>query len=176
MSQTKQLAIAKEVEGMRAAMFKKEIGSKLTHLEAQSVRMRIEQDIEDATNRLSELKHDLQSKEAERQAFMDNWRNQVLESLINVRAEAGKTGEGMAKASLLNDLIVLTAPEDGVVLDVAKRSVGSIMREAEPFITILRTGVPLVAEITVNSSDVGYTRVGDDVVIKDDAFPYQRHG
>jgi len=175
-SQSKQLDIAREVEGMRAAMYKKEIGSKLNHLEAQSARMRIEQDIEDSSNRLSELKHDLQSKEAERQAFIDQWRHQVLESLINARAEASKTGEGVTKAALLNDLIVVTAPEDGIVLDVAKRSVGSIMREAELFVTIMRSGVPLVAEISINSTDVGYTRVGDEVILKVDAFPYQRHG
>jgi HlyD family secretion protein len=172
----KQLVIAKDVEGMRSAMLEKQVGSRLNYLEAQSGRMRIEQSLQLATNRLNELQHDLQSKRAERQAFVDQWRNQVVEELVARRNEASKVGEGMAKASLLNDLVVLTAPQDGIVLDVAKRSVGSVLREAEPFITIVPTDATMIAEIMINSSDVGYTKSGDETVIKIDAFPYQRHG
>jgi HlyD family secretion protein len=76
----------------------------------------------------------------------------------------------------MNDLVVLTAPEDGVVLDIAKRSVGSVLHEAEPLITLVPKMSPLIAEIMIHSADVGYTRVGDEVVIKVDAFPYQQHG
>jgi HlyD family secretion protein len=76
----------------------------------------------------------------------------------------------------MNDLVVVTAPADGVVLDVAERSQGSVVREAEPLVTIIPSNATLIAEIMINSSDVGYTKAGDDVVIKVDAFPYQRHG
>src|SRR5262249_16442159 len=69
-----------------------------------------------------------------------------------------------------------TAPEDGIVLEVAKRSVGSVLQEAEPLVTMVPTGTPLIAEVMINSSDVGYTKLGDEVVMKVDAFPYQRHG
>ena len=175
-SQSKQLVIAKDVEGMRSAMLEKQVGSRLNYLEAQSARMRIEQNLQLAANRLNELQHDLQSKQAEKQSFIDQWRHQVLDDLVTKRNEAAKIGEGMAKASLINELVVLTAPQDGVVLDVAKRSVGSVLREAEPFITLVPSNAKMVAEVMINSSDVGYTKSGDEAVIKIDAFPYQRHG
>lgn len=171
-----QLKVAKEVEAMRAAMAEKQIGSKLNHLEAQAGRMRMEQDYTESENRLTELRHDLQSKEAERQAFTDQWRNQILDQLIAARTEATKLGEGISKASLLNDLVVVTAPEDGVVLDIAKRSVGSVMREAEPLMTVVRTNAKIIAEVMISSADVGYAKPGDDVVVKVDSFPYTRHG
>src|SRR5262249_29100877 len=66
--------------------------------------------------------------------------------------------------------------EDGVVLEVAKRSVGSVMREAEPLITMVASNSPLIAEVTIASADVGYTHPGNPVKVKVDAFPYQRHG
>jgi hemolysin D len=138
--------------------------------------MRIDQNLQLALNRLNELQHDLQSKQAERQAFKDQWRNQIVEELVARRNEASKVGEGLTKASLINDLVVLTAPQDGIVLDVAKRSVGSVLREAEPFITIVPTNATMIAEVMINSSDVGYTKAGDEAVIKIDAFPYQKHG
>jgi len=175
-SQAKQLVVAKDIEAMRATSLEKQIGSRLNYLDAQSSRMRLEQSLQSAGNRLSELHHDLQSKEAERQAFIDQWRHQVLDSLVTARNEAAKIGEGISKASLVNDLVVITAPEDGIVLSVAKRSVGSVMNQAEPLITIIKSDAPLVAEVMISSSDIGYLKLGDEAVLKVDAFPYQRHG
>jgi HlyD family secretion protein len=175
-SMEKQLVIAKDIEGMRSQMLQKQVGSRLNYLDAQSNRMRIEQTLQLAGNRLSELGHDLQSKEAERQAFIDQWRHQILDTLVATRSEASKVGEGISKASLVNDLVVVTAPEDGVVLNVAKRSVGSILNGAEPLITIIKADAPLVAEVMIPSGDIGYIKTGDEVVVKVDAFPYQRHG
>lgn len=172
----KQLDYAKELESMRAALLQSQNGSKLNYLDAQTLRVKTERDYQDAANRLVELQHGVLSKQAERQSFIDEWHRQLLENLVSVRTEAARTNEGMTKASLLNDLVVVTAPADGVVLDVAKRSVGSVMREAEPLVTIVPSDAPLVADIVINSADVGYVRQGDEVVLKVDAFPYQRHG
>lgn len=175
-SQAKLLAVAKDVEQMRSSMLEKQVGSRLNFLDAQANRMRIEQAYTSADNRLTELEHELQSKRAEKQAFMDQWRNQILGDLIATRTEAAKISEGVAKAALMNTLVSVTAPEDGVVLDVALRSEGSVLREAEPLITIIPSHTPLVAEIMIASGDVGYAKAGEDVVVKVDAFPFQRHG
>lgn len=175
-SLAKQLGYAQELEQMRAQLLQSQNGSKLNYLDAQSLRVRTEREFQDAENRALEMQHALQSKQAERQNFIDDWRRQIIESVAAASSEADKVTQSQAKASLINDLVVVTAPADGVVLDVAKRSVGSIIREAEPLITIVPSDVPLVADIVINSSDVGHIHGGDDVVVKVDAFPYQLHG
>jgi HlyD family secretion protein len=175
-SQAKQLVIAKEVESMRSQMFAKEVGSRLNYLNAQAGRMQIEQAHQDAANRLTEQRHDLQSKRAERQAFVDGWRQKILEDLVAARTQTEQVGEGVSKAGLLNELVTVTAPDEGIVLDIPKRSVGSIMREGEPLISIIPTNSKIIGEIMVNSKDVGYAKPGDLVVIKVDSFSYQRHG
>ncbi|MGE4063264.1 MAG: HlyD family type I secretion periplasmic adaptor subunit [Rhodospirillaceae bacterium] len=172
----KQLVIAKDIEAMRSQMFAKEVGSRLNYLSAQSARLQIEQAHTDAVNRLTELRHDLQSKRAERQAFIDGWRQKILEDLVSARTTAEQVGEGISKAGLLNDLVTVTAPDDGIVLDIPKRSVGSIMREGEPLISLIPTNSRMIGEIMVNSKDVGYAKPGDHVVIKVDSFSFQRHG
>ncbi len=171
-----QLEINKEVETMRLSLLKSEYGSRLNYLAARADRTRAERELEEADNRLPELFHTLESKRAEKETFLSEWRRQLLENLVSVRTEMAKLGEGLSKAARMNELVVLKSPEDGVVLDVAKRSVGSVMREAEPLITIVPSNATLIAEISITSSDVGYTKTGDDAVIKVDAFPYQRHG
>jgi HlyD family secretion protein len=173
---TRQLAIAQDIENMRSTLLQSQSGSKLQLLESYSVRLRAERDQNEAADRLKEMQHMMQAKRAERQAFIDQWRGAVLEEIDRVRSEASRTKEALAKAERMHDLVAVIAPEDGVVLDMARRSVGSVLREAEPLMTLMPSSAKLIAEVLVSSSDVGYPKAGDEVVVKVDAFPYQRHG
>lgn len=175
-SLSKQLDYARQMEAMRSALYQSQNGSKLNLIDAQTLLVRTQREYQDAVNRLVEQQHDLQSKEAERQNFIDEWRRQLSESLVNARTEADRVHEAAAKASLINDLVEVTSPADAVVLDVAKRSTGSIVNAAEPLFTLVPSDAPLVADITISSADIGYLRTGDEVVVKVGAFPYQRHG
>jgi HlyD family secretion protein len=125
---------------------------------------------------MQELRHGLESKRSERQGFIDDWRRQLLEEVARVRGELARVEEALTKATRLAELTVVTAPADGTVLEVARRSVGSVMREAEPIVSIVPAGAPLIAEVTLRSADIGHARAGDPVVVKIDAFPFQRHG
>lgn len=176
MSLAKQLDISRDVEQMRAALSQSQAGSKLQYMDAQSFRMRSERDFQNTVNHLVELQHDLQAKQAERQSFIDEWRRQSLENLVNAQTELAKINEQITKAKLVNDLVVITSPEDGMLLDVAQLSVGSIVGGGERLMTIMPSKTNLVAEIMLSSRDIGYVRAGDEAVVKVDAFPYQRHG
>ncbi len=175
-SLTQQLSVAREVEGMREALYRGQTGSKLNYLESQAVRMRAERDLRAAAMQLNDAQQAVRTIRADRQDFADGWRRELLESLVKLRADAASVDEALTKATRLTDLVALTAPEDGVVLDVAKRSVGSVLHEAEPLVTLVPAGASMIAEIAIGSSDVGYARAGDSVVVKVDAFPYQRYG
>jgi HlyD family secretion protein len=170
-----QLNIAKDVEGMRSSLWKNKLASKLQLLDAQSLRLRAARDHQDSVDRITELRHITRSKRAERQAFIEEWRRALLEDLVTKRTEAARLRESIVKAAKLRDLVQLTAPEDGVVLEVAKRPAGSVLREAETLITLVPSNATLIAEIMIGSSDVGYTKPGNPVAVKVDAFPYQRH-
>lgn len=171
-----QLDIARQIEAMRGELFKGNTGSKLSYLEAQAARMGAEKEFQAQTNKSTELQQTLKSAEAERQTFVDSWRRELLEDLAKARSDYSKVTENLTKATRLNDLVALTAPQDGIVLDIAKRSVGSVLHEAEPLITLVPLNTPLIAEVMISSADVGYTKPGDEVVVKVDAFPFERHG
>ena len=171
-----QVLVARELEAMRAKLFASQIGSKLLFLESQAGRLRAEREYQSAYNRLTELRHEIDARRAERRAFIGTWRTDLMQDIARTRAELTKVEDALTKAARLHQLIVLTAPEDAVVLDIAPRSAGSVLREAEPLITLLPANAGLIADTMVESQDVGYVRAGDPVVIKVDAFPYQRHG
>jgi hemolysin D len=175
-SMLQQLEVAREVEAMRARLYRLQVGSKLNHLDSQVVRMHNDRDVEEATTRLDELTHSLAAKQAERQVFQDDWRRQLLEELVKARSEFAAIAASLSKATRLGEFVSLTAPIDAVVLDVGKRSIGSVVQAAEPLITLVPAHADLVAELMIGASDVGYAHIGDEVAIKMDAFPYQRHG
>jgi HlyD family secretion protein len=172
----KQVDLAKEVETMRSNLFRAQLGSKLTYLEAQAARVRAEHDLQAAAVTASALQREKRSTLSERQSFVDGWRHDLLESLVKAAADTASVNEALTKANRFNDLVELTAPQDGVVLEVAKRSVGSVLNAAEPLITMVPSDAALIADISLSSADIGYVKVGDPTVIKVDAFPYQRHG
>ena len=172
----KQLSVAQDVENTRNSLMESRTGTKLQYLESQASRVRAERDLADTVNRLVELQHGLQSLRAQRQGYIDDWNRQLLEDLSKARAELSKIEESTTKATRMHDLVVLTAPEDGIVSDVAKRAEGAVLNGGEPLVTLVPMNTPLIAEIAITSGDVGYVKIGDFVQIKVDAFPYQRHG
>ncbi|MDB5381072.1 MAG: HlyD family type secretion periplasmic adaptor subunit [Rhodospirillales bacterium] len=173
---TQQAELARDVETMRADLAERQVGSRLNLLAARSQRIHAEHDLAQARNRIAELRHALLAKQAERQSFINDWQRLLMEEAIRIRAELARVDEQLGKARRLGDLTAMVAPQDGIVLEVARRSVGSVLREAEALITIVPLGVPLIAEITLRSADIGHARPGDPVVVKVDAFPFQRHG
>ncbi len=172
----KQVEISRDLEKMRSELMATQSGSKLNYLDAVSNRLRVEQEYQTAINHLTELGHSLQAKQAERQTFIEEWHRDLLEELVKLRTQSTSLDESLTKATRINDLVVVTAPQDGVVLDVANRSVGSVLQGGEPLVTIVPSDAALIANISISSADVGYTTPGNDVAIKVDAFPYQRHG
>jgi hypothetical protein len=166
-----QLEVVKVVEAMRGSLYQKEVGSKLNYLDAQEGRMHAERESADMIAHLNELQHYLESSEASRQVFTDEWHRQQLEELSKARDEFSKISANLAKARRLSDLVVLTAPSNGIVLEIARRSVGSVLNAAEALVTIIPTDAPLIADVMISSGDVGYAKPGDEVMIKVDDLP-----
>lgn len=172
----RQLSVVDELVTMRETLLKSETGSRLNALDARNLRIRTEREYNGAINKQIETRHALASRLAEQRAFAETWRRETLEDLASARDEAAKVNEELVKASRLRTLVELVSPADAVVVDVAKRSLASVLREAEPLITLVPADSPLMAEIDLASADVGYAKAGDPVRVKVDAFPYQRHG
>ncbi|MBR0651499.1 HlyD family type I secretion periplasmic adaptor subunit [Roseomonas terrae] len=170
------LDVLRELEGIRTQLLATQTGSRVTLLETRSSRLDLEGRLERQRANLDELAHDVLRIQAERRAFLEDLRQQMFEELVRVRAERDASQEELAKAELRRSMVVLTAPTDAVVLEVAARSVGSVVREAEALFTLVPTDAVLEAELTIAPADVGRLAVGQRVRLKLDAFPYQEHG
>jgi len=170
------LTVIEEVEAIRRQSQQRQTGSLLNLLEARSERLRVRDDLTALQDREREAGHELKAVQAERSAFIDEWRRKAAEELVEQTRQRATLVEQIAKAERRRSLVTMTAPVDAVVLEVAKRSVGSVVKEAEPLVTLVPSDVPLEVEADIPSRDVGLVRAGDTVRVKLDAFPFQRHG
>lgn len=166
----------KEIETMQEKMVAQKIGAPLQLLEAQQRSKEVERDLELTRSREQEIRRELSAFESERVAFEKNWRQKAMEDMLTLSRERDAVKEQLQKADKRSRLVTLVSPADAVVLEIAKLSPGSIVKEAETFFTLVPLNVTLEAEVHIDSTDVGYIKLGDAVHVKLDAFPFQRHG
>ena len=70
----------------------------------------------------------------------------------------------------------MVAPMDASVLDIPKRNVGSVLREGEMLMTLVPADASLPFDAALETKDVAYLHVGQQVRIKFEALPYQQYG
>ncbi len=171
-----QLEVSASIEAMQENLLNLQTNSKLEFLAAKSTRLRAERDFREAKERLVELQHRIEMAQAQRESFVQEWRRTVLEELNRCRSEEAQVDAGLKKSERINSLVTIIAPEDGMVIELASRSVGSIVRDAEPLVVMVPSSAPLICEVEISSTEVGEVSVGDAVLVKVDAFPFQRFG
>ena len=173
---TKRLASAREIEDMENAMQKQGNSSRLRLLQARDQRLALENELQNAVNQQEVLARQAAISKAELDAYQRDRRRKITEELSTVQADYSAMAEQIAKAARMSRLDEMRAPVDAVVLKVAERSVGSVVKEAEPLITLVPLDAPLEAVVHITARDIGYVRPNDRARIKIDAFPFQKHG
>lgn len=176
MALNQRVKVLREMETMTDDLVSKKLAVKGRLLDAKDRLLEAERSMELARNRQLEIRRDLAAVEAEKISFETGWRQKMLEELLAVSRERNTLKDQLQKAARRQSMVVLTAPADAVVLEIAKLSQGSIVREAETFFTLVPIGEVLEAEVRIDSPDIGYIKMGADAHVKIDAFPYQKHG
>lgn len=175
-SLARQLTTLREIEAMREQLFRSQHGSRLNLLTARNSRLETERNLDMAAKRAIELRHQIEGAVASRDSYTAEWRKSLTKELIDVKREHDSLYEKLVVAERRQALVVLRAPADAVVLDVAPKAVGSVVRSAESLVTMVPLDAPLRASVNVRTQDIGFIRIGDKAVLKLDAFPFQKHG
>lgn len=173
---TAMMEIMGEMVNMRAQLHDKQYGSKLQLLDAQQRFLQLQSDQRRLDRQAEELRHQIEGARSDRQAYVGGWRRDLAESMAKIRDQRQRVREQLAKANRVNALVELRAPVDAVVLDIPRRIPGSVVKEAEPVLSLVPAGDKLEAEVLINARDIGRLRPGDRVRVKLEAFPFQRHG
>ena len=127
-------------------------------------------------NALPSYESQLASNHAQRQAFIDQWHQQISEEYNTSEQNLTTAKEQFEKVKRMQDYYELVAPCDAVVHEVAKYAIGSAVREAEPVIMLIPKEEDFIMEIEIPAKDVGKVKVGDRVTVKLNPYPFQTWG
>lgn len=170
------LGIAKNIVGMREELLKSEYVTKQSALLATDARLELEASVVGAESGASQAQRKVGVELADRNAFIERWNAQISQDLAETRGKLVDAQQRYAKTNLLNQLVVLTAPSDAIVLSVAKLAAGSVASGTEPLIQLVPLDAKLSVEADIAGTDSGYVKAGDEVTIKFDTLPFLRHG
>jgi hemolysin D len=170
------LGIASDIERIRSKLQAQQADSKYNTLVATDTRLGFAASLSDAESDAAQAERSLGAERAERKTFIERWKGQVSVELAEVRSKLVDAQQQYAKTNLHNQLVVLKAPRDAVVLSVAKISVGSVVTSAETLMQLVPIDSQLWVEADISGIDSGYITAGDSVRIKFDTLPFLRYG
>ncbi|MGF7160895.1 HlyD family secretion protein [Rhodoligotrophos appendicifer] len=170
------LVVASDVEEMRKKLQQMQTGSLLYTLQATDIRLTMAASLSKSESDAAQGDRQLAALEAERTTFIEQWNGRNSQDLAETQGKLTLARQELAKAELHNELVVLTAPRDSIVLSVAKISVGSVVTSAEPLIQLVPIDAPLSVEADISGMESGHVSPGDAVTVKFDTLPFLQYG
>jgi HlyD family secretion protein len=170
------LETMKSIEAMRASLAEKEVGSRLNLLLSHDARLEVESNLARVRGNITDYEHRVDKSRADQKVFAEDFRKTAYQDLVETLAKRDSAAEDLKKVELRRQLIALKAPADAIVLEIANRTIGSVVREAETLFVLVPRDEPLQAEVNVEGKDIGRVSIGQPVRIKFEAFPFQKYG
>ncbi|MDO5368907.1 HlyD family secretion protein [Paracoccus sp. (in: a-proteobacteria)] len=96
------------------------------------------------------------------------------ERLAAIRREMLGIEQEVSESEARRELFV-RAPRDGLVTGILAQP-GQTVAAADPLLTLVPTDQPLVAQLLAPSDAIGFLREGAPVLLRYEAFPYQKFG
>lgn len=145
--------------------------------------LRLEREVNDASGqinaqqeRISGLKSDLSATEKQKADQMDRFRSQALTELSDVKTQAAQIGASLESIGDRVSRTELRAPVDGIVNNIAVRTVGGVIEPAQKLIEIVPVDSELKIIAQVSPNNIAFLRVGQPVKVKISAYDSQRYG
>ncbi|MDF7673417.1 HlyD family type I secretion periplasmic adaptor subunit [Acetobacteraceae bacterium ESL0709] len=170
------LRIVTAVLEMRKREQEEQVGSRLSTLGAQDAVMDTERQLITAQQTANSTANKLEALKATRDSYVQNWKTEVYAELTKAERKLDEVRSEYRKARLRQRLIVLRAPEDGIVLTVGPFSIGSVIEAGMRVMTLVPTTSGMEVEAIMRAQDSGFVKQGDHALIKFITFPYDLYG
>jgi HlyD family secretion protein len=169
-------SIAKQIEAMWTGLQSQGNSSLLSLLAATNTKLEALRTMEFDHSSVVENEHSLAATKADREAAVQQFRTTTSQDLVTQRNNLDSSTAQLEAAMKHQDIVRLVAPEPSIVFEIAKLSVGSVLKQGDPLMTLTPIRVPVEAEVKMSSADVGFIRPGDPATLGINAFNSSEHG
>lgn len=171
-----QLEMANKVVAIYQGLLDQRAGAPLDVMRAKSSAIDVDVRMKNATGEWKKALDQRSEAWAERNAYLEKWRSDHNQQLVRIRQDLTEASETLNKSHKLKELAAMRAPANATVLEIADRSTGSVLREAETLLTLVPDNADLYVEANVNSRDISHLIAGNPVRVKLEAYPFQKYG
>ena len=174
--QLERLKVVRKMEKMYEDLQSKKAVSLRDLWNVQISRMEMEANAEATQNSLLELAQQQESTLAQKNAFLQEWANNISEEKVKLERELDSNIKTLEKNRRLASYVDHRAPCRAMVHEIAPLSVGSAAREGETVMTLIPIDGNLEVEAELRPQDISRVKTGAGVKIKLDAYPFQKYG
>ncbi|MCL4456189.1 MAG: HlyD family type I secretion periplasmic adaptor subunit [Nitrospirae bacterium] len=172
----KTFAILKEQETAYKDLYKHEYISKMDMLNKQMEFHSAEQEREAQKKLVSQAKDSLEEAKKNLEAIKKEREKGILTDIVDREKSISAIEGEVIKAKKKYELERLCSPVDGTVHGLASYTVGGVVTPAQPVVTVVPEGTPLIIEAMALNKDIGFLKIGQEAEVKLDTFPFQKYG
>jgi hemolysin D len=170
------IPLLQERVDVRKGLYDKELGSKLLYLSDLQDLVGQQQDLLVQKSRYREAEAAIAALAETRTKTAAEYQHALFDDLAKAAQKAAGLSQDVVKAKQRTRLQQLTAPEDGVVQQLAVHTIGGVVTPAQTLMVIVPLDSHLEIEAMVSNRDIGFIEVGQDVAVKIDTFNFTRYG
>ena len=171
-----QFEIAKDKEERIRTLLADNAVAYFTLLDHQSKRMELEQLLAAQASEIAKAESALAQSMQNRDTTQATWLKDINTKMVEDRKQMAAYQEELKKAEEKNAYATIVAPIDGRVNQLAVHTVGAVVTEAQPLMTIVPEGTEVEAEVRVANKDIGFIYEGQTAAVKVDTFSFQKFG
>jgi len=171
----KQLGLLRQLESAKQTLYNRKVGSKVQYLSSVNQRLSLERELTGMENGRVELLSRMNSLRSERRAFFSQWFSKVTEDLVREREEVKRLTEELSTLDRRAANLSVRASGAAIVLNTNTLATGSVLRQAQEIMVLVPVDVPMLLRLDIPAKDISQVKTGDQVSIKLDALPFQKH-
>jgi membrane fusion protein, adhesin transport system len=161
-----QVEVQSELVEMQDTLKNLGTGSRKNWLEARSVLQRTEGDRLNLQGKLDTAKEALIEAESALAEADAKAQQKLSEERVKAASDLAETEQQLVKLTDRSDRLLVRAPSDGIIQELAPKSIGEVVRPGDLGARIVPTEGELVAEVHIDPKDSGHIRMDADAEIR----------
>jgi len=106
----------------------------------------------------------------------EDYFSDVLAQLVESRQQRDSLARDLAQTSAQQSHLIVRAPVDGIVQNLAVTSSGQSVDDNEPLMNLIPTGDTLIIEARVPNDDIGFIKLGQEAEIRINTYDFVKFG
>ena len=161
---------------IRATLVDQDAGSKTGVIDAKEISQKEEATLAEEAGQLEEAKASLSVTTSDGEKTLHTFIADNVEKVGEASRQADELDRQLVKARKRRESMTIASPIDGTVQSSLINTIGQVVTTGIDLMRIVPDNSTLEVEAYLPNSDIGFVAVGQEAVVKIEAFPFTRYG